>query len=90
MEEAEPIRNWEPHHFQNLPHLTFGVPLKYDGLPGPVYENNAGRIANFIFRMGKQPWMAEKRRYLPPKEGGMGCINLKTYANVQDAPSIRG
>ena len=26
--------------------------------------------------------MAEDRRYLPPNEGGMGAINIKTYANT--------
>ena len=26
--------------------------------------------------------MAENRRYLPPKDGGMGCINLTNYANA--------
>ena len=27
------------------------------------------------------PWMSTKRRYLPPTEGGMGAINIETYAN---------
>ena len=39
-------------------------------------------IDKFIFRTGeKKTWMAENRRYLPPKDGGMGCINLTNYAN---------
>jgi hypothetical protein len=37
-------------------------------------------IDRFIFRTGKNPWMAEGRRYLPPSEGGMGAINIVTYA----------
>ena len=37
-------------------------------------------IDRFIFRTGKNPWMAEGRRYLPPSEGGIGAINIKTYA----------
>ena len=37
-------------------------------------------IERFIFRTGKNPWMAEGRRYLPPSEGGMGAINIVTYA----------
>ena len=39
-------------------------------------------IDKFIFRTGKNPWMSEKRRYLPPENGGMGCINLNVYANA--------
>ena len=38
-------------------------------------------IDRFIFRTGKNPWMAKDRRYLPPKEGGMGAINITIYAN---------
>ena len=38
-------------------------------------------IDRFIFRTGKNPWMAKDRRYLPPKEEGMGAIDIKTYAN---------
>lgn len=68
MAEAELIRNRKPHYLQNLPHLTLELPLKYDGLPGPVYENNAGRIANFIFRMGKQPWMKRREDTYPQRK----------------------
>jgi hypothetical protein len=38
-------------------------------------------IERFIFRTVKNPWMAKDRRYLPPNEGGMGAINIITYAN---------
>ena len=38
-------------------------------------------IDRFIFRTGKNPWMAKDRRYLPPNEGGMGAINITIYAN---------
>ena len=37
-------------------------------------------IDRFIFRTGKNPWMAEGRRYLPSSEGGIGAIDIKTYA----------
>jgi hypothetical protein len=33
-------------------------------------------LDRFIFRTGKNPWMAKDRRYLPPNEGGMGAINI--------------
>ena len=38
-------------------------------------------INRFIFRTGSDPWMTVKRRYLPPSEGGMGAVNIETYAN---------
>ena len=34
----------------------------------------------FIFRTGKNPWMAEGRIYLPPSEVWIGAINIRTYA----------
>ena len=37
-------------------------------------------IDKFFFRTGKNPWMAEGRRYLPPSEGGIGEFNIRTYA----------
>ena len=37
-------------------------------------------IDRFIFRTGKNPLMAESRLYLPPSDGGIGAINIKTYA----------
>ena len=38
-------------------------------------------IDHFIFRTIKSLWMAEERRYLPPNEGGMAAINIRTYAS---------
>ena len=38
-------------------------------------------IDRFIFRTGGDPWISVKRRYLPPSEGGMGAVNIETYAN---------
>ena len=35
-------------------------------------------IDRFIFRTGKNPWMVEDSRYLPPSEGVMGAINIRT------------
>ena len=37
-------------------------------------------IDRFIFRTGKDPWMAESRRYLPLSEGGIGAIDINTFA----------
>ena len=50
--------------------------------PEALMKTMQDDIDKFIFRTGKNPWMAENRRYLPPKDGGMGCINLTSYANA--------
>ena len=59
--------------------LLLGIPMMEcpDHLISTIQEN----IDRFIFRTNKNPWMAEDKRYLPPNEGGMGAINIKTYAN---------
>ena len=44
--------------------------------PEALMKTMQDDIDKFIFRTGKNLWMAENKRYLPPKEGGMGCINL--------------
>jgi hypothetical protein len=38
-------------------------------------------IDRFIFRTGKNPWMAKDRRYLQTNKGGMGAIKITIYAN---------
>ena len=50
--------------------------------PDKLLQTMQDDIDKFIFRTGKNPWMSDKRRYLSPKEGGMGCINLSVYTNA--------
>ena len=49
--------------------------------PDKLLQTMQDNIDKFIFRTGKNPWMTDTRRYLPPKEGSMGCINLSVHAN---------
>ena len=49
--------------------------------PADLMKTIQTDIDRFIFRTGGDPWMSVKRRYLPPSEGGMGAINIETYAN---------
>ena len=59
-----------------------GYLLSMMSCPDKLLQTMQDDIDKFIFRTGKNPWMTDKRRYLPPTEGGMGCINLSVYANA--------
>jgi hypothetical protein len=59
-----------------------GYLLSMMSCPDKLLQTMQDDIDKFIFRTGKNPWMSDKRRYLPPTEGGMGCINLSIYANA--------
>ena len=59
-----------------------GYLLSMMSCPEQLLKTMQDDIDKFIFSTGKNPCMSEKRRYLSPEEGGMGCINLTVYANA--------
>ena len=59
-----------------------GYLLSMMNCPEELLKTMQDDIDKFILRIRKNHWMAEKRRYLSPKKGGMGCIKLTVYANA--------